>query len=91
MNIFKRVFGRDSEPSDAEIAAMIENFANGTSGKWDWDDFISVRYSNERIEAARTACLRVAHDFPGGATQWCNHEGLERLRAIAAQLRGSAK
>jgi hypothetical protein len=83
--------GRDAEPSTAEIAATIENFADGMSGKWDWDAFISVPYSNERIEAARIACLRVGEDFPGGATQWCNREGLEHLRAIASQLRDSTK
>jgi len=91
MNILKHVFSRDSELSDSEIAALIENFANGTSGNWDWDAFISIQYSNKRIEAARIECLRVAHDFPGGATRWCNNEGLERLRAVAAQLRTPAK
>lgn len=90
MNIFKPVFGRGSEPTDAEIALVIENFVNRTPGKWEWDDFISVPYSNERIKAAGI-CLRVGHDFPRGATRWCSDEGLERLRAIASQSRGSAK
>jgi hypothetical protein len=62
---FKRIFGARSESSDTEIAVLIENFVNGTSDKWAWDDFISSQYSNERTEAARIECLRVAHDFPG--------------------------
>lgn len=90
MNIIKRVFDH-SEHSEAEIATLIESFANGSSGSWDWDDFVSVQHTNERIEAARVACLKVEHEFPGGASRWCNDDGLERLRAIAAQLRASAR
>lgn len=85
----KKLFSR-REPTENEVAETIEKFVHGTCGPWDWDDFISVRYKKGNVEAARVECLKVAKDFPGGATHWCSDEGLSRLLAIAASLRGAS-
>jgi hypothetical protein len=50
MKIFDRFFARKPPPKTADgIAALIEGFANGTGGRWDWDYFISTHFENERI------------------------------------------
>ena len=53
ISILKQIFGGFREPTEQEVATVIENFVNGTSGPRDWDDFISFRYGNPVIEAAR--------------------------------------
>lgn len=93
MKIFKRFFSRESPPkTEDEIATLIEGFANGTGGSWDWDYFISTRFENEKISWAQDECFKVAADFPRtGRVGWCNEKGLDRLRAVAAELRDSGK
>jgi hypothetical protein len=91
MKIFKRLFSPKPVPkTEAEIASLIEGFANGTGGKWDWDYFVSASFENDRVNWARIECLKVEGEFPRtGRVGWCNEKGLDRLRAIAAELRDS--
>jgi hypothetical protein len=93
MKILDRFFFRKPVPkTEAEIAALIEGFANGTGGRWDWDYFISTHFENERINWAQQECFKVEEDFPRtGRVGWANEKGRDRLRAIASELRGSAK
>jgi hypothetical protein len=93
MKIFDRFFSRKPVPkTEAEIAALIEGFANGTGGRCVWDYFISTRFENERINWAQKECFKVEDEFPRtGRVGWCNEKGLDRLRAIASELRASAK
>jgi hypothetical protein len=93
MKIFERFFARKSIPTtEGEIATLIEGFANGTGGRWDWDYFISTRFENERISWAQNECFKVEQEFPRtGRVGWCNDKGLDRLRAIASELRASGK
>jgi hypothetical protein len=65
MKIFARLFSRKpAHKTEAEIAALIEGFANGTGGRWDWDYFISTHFENERINWAQKECFKVEEDFP---------------------------
>jgi hypothetical protein len=93
MKILQRFFSREPPPkTEAEIAALIEGFANGTGGRWDWDYFISTHFENEKINRAQMECFKVEEEFQRtGTVGWCNEEGLDRLRAIASKLRTSAK
>ncbi len=93
MKILERLFSRKAvRKTEIEIAALIEGFANGTGGRWDWDYFISTRFENERINWAQEECFKVEEEFPRtGRVGWCNEKGLDRLRAIASELRSSAK
>jgi hypothetical protein len=70
-----------------DVAKSIENFVNGSGGPWDWDDFISCRIADEELEAIRIKCLRTQSEYPGGATQSCNQQGIDVLRDLARQLR----
>jgi hypothetical protein len=48
MKLLSRLFARKPVPkTEEEIAALIEGFANGTGGRWDWDYFISTDFENE--------------------------------------------
>ena len=93
MKLLSHLFSRKPvSKTGKEIAALIEGFANGTAGRWDWDYFISTVFENERIKWAQTECLKVEEEFPrAGGIGWCNEEGLNRLRAIASELRAFAR
>jgi hypothetical protein len=93
MKIFERLFShKPALKTEAEIAGLIEGFANGTGGRWDWDYFISTHFENEKINWAQKECFKVEEEFPRtGRVGWCNEKGLDRLRAIASELRSSAK
>jgi hypothetical protein len=93
MKLLSRLFSRKPVPkTEEEIAALIEGFANGTGGRWDWDYFISTDFESKRVTWAKMECLRVEEEFPRtGRVGWCNEQGLDRLRAIAFELRASAK
>jgi hypothetical protein len=47
-----------------QVAKTIEDFVNGTSGKWDWDDFISIRLQDAELDAIRKKCVSVRDEFP---------------------------
>jgi hypothetical protein len=93
MKILERFFARKPVPkTEDEIATLIEGFANGTGGRWDWDYFISTRFENERISWAQNECFKVEQEFPRtGRVGWCNEKGLDRLQTIASELRASRK
>jgi len=47
MKLFQRLFSRKPVPkTEEEIAALIDGFANGTGGLWDWDYFISTHFES---------------------------------------------
>ena len=93
MKISDRFLSRKPTPkTEEEIAALIEGFANGTGGRWDWDFFISIHFENDNINTAQNECLKVEQEYPRtGRVGWCNEKGIERLRAIASELRTSGK
>jgi hypothetical protein len=93
MKILDRFFARKPPPRTADqIATLIEGFANGKGGRWDWDYFIGTYFENEKVNWAQKECLKVEHEFPRtGCVGWCNEKGFDRLRAIASELRASGK
>jgi hypothetical protein len=93
IKLLQRIFSRKQVPTtEADIAALIEGFANGTGGRWDWDYFISTHFANERINWAQKECFKAEEEFPRtGGVGWCNEQGLDRLCAIASELRATAK
>jgi hypothetical protein len=93
MKILDRFFARTPPPKTTDqIATLIEGFANGTGGRWDWDYFISTHFEDEWVSWAQNECFKVEQEFPRtGRLGWCNEKGLDRLRAIASELRASGK
>jgi hypothetical protein len=93
MKLLNHLFSRKPvSKTEEEVATLIEDFANGAGGRWDWDYFISSDFENERINRAQTECFKVEQEFPRtGRMGWCNEQGLTRLRAIASELRAAAR
>jgi|ERR1700723_2462392 hypothetical protein len=93
MKLLNHLFSRKPVPkTEEQVATLIEDFANGAGGRWDWDYFISSDFENERINRAQTECFKVEQEFPRtGRMGWCNEQGLTRLRAIASELRAAAR
>jgi hypothetical protein len=74
MKILDRFFARTPPPKTTDqIATLIEGFANGTGGRWDWDYFISTHFGDERVNWAQNECFKVEQEFPRtGPVGWCN-------------------
>jgi len=73
-----------------EMADLIEHFLQGTGNEWEWDDFISVRQSNQQYERIRERCALLPVEFPSSDPQhYCNAEGLNVLRSIVDELRSN--
>ena len=72
-----------------EVAKTIEDFVNGTGGKWDWDDFISIRLQDAELDEVRKKCFSVRDEFPpSDDRQYCSEAGMQVLRDLAVTLRG---
>jgi hypothetical protein len=71
-----------------EVAKTIENFVNGTGGKWDWDDFVSIRLQDAEVDEVRKKCVAVRDEFPpSDPHQYCSEAGMKVLADLAASLR----
>jgi len=70
-----------------QMADVIDRFIDGTGGPYEWDDYFGTPYADARIEELRLECLRVQDQYPGKANEYCNAEGVHRLRQIAEALR----
>lgn len=71
-----------------ELADLIEAFVNGTSGEWDWDDFISVKQTDPQIEEIRRKCANVPLEFPPTRPgEYCSEGGVALLRNYVRKLR----
>lgn len=76
-------------PTNAEVADLIEAFLDGTCEPWDWDDFLSVEFATPYLTAVQSRCNRSRDDFPPGKQGgWSSEEGAQELRRIVAELRG---
>ncbi len=83
-------WGATTKRTRENVCRTIEEFADGGGGPWDWDDFISVPDVDPLLEQARRRCADVPEQFPPeGPRQWCGPKGLDALRRITQELRGS--
>lgn len=50
-----RIFGlkHSADPTADGVAGYLEDFIEGRSGDWDWDDFTSIPISDPALEAIR--------------------------------------
>jgi hypothetical protein len=73
-----------------EVADIIEKFLDGTSGKWDWDDFCSLSIADSYLDSVRIQCselnLICPHTEKG---HYCCQDGLEIMRELVARLRAA--
>jgi hypothetical protein len=75
------------ERSPTEVADIIQQFLDGTGGKWDWDDFISTPLCDSRLDEVRKLCGNLPNRFPPhGSGVYCDADGLAVLRNLVAEL-----
>ena len=76
--------------SRSELAETLDNFLSGRGGRWDWDDFISVKLDDPELDEIRRICAELPERYPPGREGvYCSHEGLDVLRSILERLRSS--
>jgi hypothetical protein len=74
-----------------EVAQILEDFLEGTGGRWAWDDFISVgEVADERSKQIQRHVNLLSEQFPPEKPgEYCNEKGREVIRRYIAELRGS--
>jgi hypothetical protein len=72
-----------------EIAQVIEDFLSGKGGRWDWDDFTSIRINDTpELDAIRIRCATLPDSHPPDRPGcYCNDEGIRVLESILNDLR----
>jgi hypothetical protein len=74
-----------------DAAKVIESFAEGTCGPYDWDDFLGGSRKDSELQKIREECEHVGIDYPARTGhEWCNDDGVRELMAIATRLRVEA-
>ena len=74
-----------------EVAGEIERFLAGTGGPWAWDDFISIPISDPQLDRIRRRCGQLREQFPPDvSSQYCGAGGMDVMRSMISDLRGSA-
>lgn len=74
--------------SRIEMATLLESFADGTAGPWNWDDFLSVPIGDPYLDRIRLRCSKLDKEFPPDVPgQYCGARGLAVLRDFVAELR----
>ena len=76
--------------SSIEVADLIDRFLRGEVGPYEWDDFISIRSRDPRIERVRRECLEIPDRYPT-ESGYCNDAGVARLRELASSLRAQTR
>jgi hypothetical protein len=70
-----------------DVSDLIKSFLDGSCGKWDWDDFTSVRQNDFEIEQVREELISIHDEYPPDKLDgYCNEEGRKRLKEIAEIL-----
>ncbi len=74
-----------------EASDLIRRFVSGNVGPWEWDDFISVKHKDPRVEAARQEAAETYEVYPATTpNHWCSEAGFQALLAIADGLEAEA-
>jgi hypothetical protein len=66
----------------------MSDFLEGTGGKWDWDDFISLPLGYPDLEEVQRFCNELSETHPPAEKEggYCNEEGFRELRARLEEL-----
>ena len=69
------------------VRRIINEFLDGSGGRWDWDNFLSGPLMDPELERVRLIAADVPERFPPGITGgYCSSEGLQVLRRLADAL-----
>lgn len=76
----------------SEVADTLEAFADGTSGQWDWDNYMSATvFSDPYLKEVQPRMIRLSDEFPAQKGQgFCSSDGFVVIRAYVGELRRRA-
>ncbi len=74
------------------VAKMLEDFANGTGGRWDWDDYTSaMSYPDDPyLQQVQQRMTNLDRELPSGGRGYCGDGGVEVIRVYVRDLRHRA-
>ena len=73
--------------SQEQVLLEIEKFLSDRGGAYDWDDFCSIKIDDPQLDAIRIFCADLPNLYPPSVCgQYCNENGLTRLRKLADDL-----
>jgi hypothetical protein len=83
----------DYEEARKYTIETIRNFLDGTGGKWDWDNFISLPLGYPGLEEVQRFCNELSETHPpvkkSGA--YCSEDGFRELRALLEGLESNRR
>jgi len=80
------------EPTLKQIADIIDNFLNGTSGPYEWQDFVTYPFKTPELERIRKECSDIKAKYPPDNTKdWCNELGKNALCMISERIKDEIK
>lgn len=81
-------WGTAAHSSKADVVKAIDDFLGGSGGRWDWDDFISIRLDDPVLEHVRLKAASLPDRFPPTLPgHYASAEGMTELRRLADTLR----
>lgn len=76
-----------------EVAKTLEDFVEGTGGKWDWDDYITATTfpDDPYLQEVQSRMVNLSGEFPAGPhAGYCGVDGFEVIRGYVRDLRNQA-
>jgi hypothetical protein len=75
-----------------EVADTLEAFADGTSGQWDWDDYMSATdFCDPYLKEVQLRMIHLSDEYPAQRGQgFCSSEGIAVIRDYVSELRRRA-
>jgi hypothetical protein len=80
--VYKMVTGR-VELTKAEVEKTLQSFLDGTDGKWDWDDFVSVPIKDPVLDSIRE---RLSASDTGGEYPPATEAGRKIIQQLLEEL-----
>jgi hypothetical protein len=78
------------ERTKSEVVAIIDKFLDGTSAKWDWDDFCSLSITDPYLDSVRIQCSELNSTCPPTEKgHYCSQAGFENMHKLVAKLRAA--
>jgi len=85
------LFGQSQKKTSKDVRGVLGRFLDGTGGPYEFDDFVSFRISDPRLETIRERCDRLHSEFPPELPgHYCGEGGVEVMRRFIQELEDDA-